>query len=194
MRKFIFVLCCCLAVLACKPKKSDIKPIVKDLVVENLISMDRQDMFTNYSEDYVWYETTIKLDNFMDSDSTLTVVNVTTVFQYLKDGQPKVVTFDHNPIGNWTYAVDGFWVEDEPLDSIAVTFTDALQKIMETNYPKPHSRYCVLRKEVGALAANPQYIFGNQSAQLYVDAITGEVRDWNPAYPKDAKLSYAFSW
>ena len=194
MKKFIFVLCCCLAVLACKPKKNDIKPIVKDLVVENLISIDRQDMFTNYSEDYVWYETTIKLDNFMDSDSTLTVANVTSVFQYLKDGQPRVVTFDHNPTGNWTYAVDGFWVEDEPMDSIVVTFTDALQKIMETNYPKPHSRYCVLRKEVGALDANPQYIFGNQSAQLYVDAITGDVRDWNPAYPKDAKLNYAFSW
>jgi hypothetical protein len=40
----------------------------------------------------------------------------------------------------------------------------------------------VLRKEVAPLDCNPQYIFGNKRAQLYVDAVTGEVKDYNPAY------------
>lgn len=30
--------------------------------------------------------------------------------------------------------------------------------------------------------------------KVYVDAVTGEVRDYNPAFPKDKQLNYAFSW
>ena len=64
----------------------------------------------------------------------------------------------------------------------------------EANIPKPHSKNVVLRKEIGSLDANPQYIFGNSQAQVYVDAVTGEVRGYNPAFPENAQLNYAFSW
>jgi hypothetical protein len=39
-----------------------------ELVVENLVSMDRQDMFLNHSNDYRWYETCIVLKDFLDED------------------------------------------------------------------------------------------------------------------------------
>jgi hypothetical protein len=78
-------------------------------------------------------------------------------------------------------------MEDSPLDKepVKVTFAEALEKLNQVNFPKPHSRYCVLRKEVGPKDANVQYIFGNSHAQLYVDAVTGEVTDHNPVFGGD---------
>ena len=58
----------------------------------------------------------------------------------------------------------------------------ALERINQVNAPKPHSRYCVLRKEIAPNDINPQYIFGNSRAQLYVDAVTGTVCTENPAF------------
>ena len=64
----------------------------------------------------------------------------------------------------------------------------AYEKMMNANCPKPHSRHCVLRREVGPIAdINPQYIFGNDQMQVYVDAMTGEVRTNNPVFPEDFK-------
>ena len=80
----------------------------------------------------------------------------------------------------------GFWVEDYPLigDSIKLTYKDAFKRVMETNSPKPHTKNCVLRKPVGPIECNPQYVFGNIHVQLWVDAVTGDVNNSNPAFPK----------
>ena len=80
---------------------------------------------------------------------------------------------------------EGFWVEDYPLnnEAVCISFEEAFTKLMEANCPKPHSRHCVLRKEIGPVDANPQYIFGNSRAQIYVDATTGEVSTINPVFP-----------
>ena len=40
---------------------------------------------------------------------------------------------------------------------------------METNIVKPHSQKVVLRRELGPIDANPQYIFGNTHEHVYVD-------------------------
>ena len=53
---------------------------------------------------------------------------------------------------------------------------------MEVNLPKPHSKHVVLRKQIGPKACNPQWIFGNITSQIYVDAVTGEVNSKNPAF------------
>lgn len=67
---------------------------------------------------------------------------------------------------------------------INISYKEAYEKMMEANYPKPHSKHCVLRKEVGPYDCNPQYIFGNIEAQIYVDAVTGAVSDQSPAFNK----------
>jgi hypothetical protein len=80
--------------------------------------------------------------------------------------------------------IEGFWVEDMNMNDeiISVTYKQAFQLINEVNFPKPHSKNCVLRKEVGPIEANPQYIFGNIESQLYVDALTGDVTDESPSF------------
>ena len=95
-----------------------------------------------------------------------------------------VVLAAHTPEATTYEVKEGFWVEDCDManEEIKLSFKDAYEKIMAVNLPKPHSRNCVLLKPLGH-GCNPQYIFGNKTAQLYVDAVTGEVSDKNPAFP-----------
>ena len=163
---------------------------VAPLVVENVTGTDRQYMFTNYSGDYLWFESCIVLKDFLDEECDGTVTGISNVFQVVEEkdnGADVYVILAAHTADSTAYEVKhAFWVEDMPMNNedIKVTFAEAFEKINEVNFPKPHSRHCVLRKQVGPVDANPQYIFGNTHAQLYVDAVTGEVSEDNPAFPE----------
>ena len=70
-----------------------------DLVVENLISMDRQAMYNKVGGDYRWYETCMKLNDFLDEENDGSLAEVVNVFQAVIDrGQgydTKVYKFQH---------------------------------------------------------------------------------------------------
>ena len=161
-----------------------------ELVVENVISADRQAMFLNHAEDYRWYETGIQLKDFLDEENDGTIEMVVNVFQVVEEYSETsfdtfVYKYQHFADGTVNEdSVHGFWVEDYPLneEAVVVTFKEAYEKVMAVNLPKPHSRQVVLRKQVGPVDANPQWIFGNLHAQIYVDAVTGEVSGENPAF------------
>ena len=167
------------------------------LVVENLISMDRQQMYNQYAKDYRWFESCILLKDFLDEDCDGTVAGVSNIFQVVEESEDgktfdvHVVMFAHTPDTAAVEVVHSFWVEDLPMENeaIKVTFKEAFEKVMAVNYPKPHSQHVVLRKQLGLIDANPQYIFGNTESQLYVDAVTGAVTDKNPVFPEDVKLA-----
>ena len=163
-----------------------------ELVVENLIAMDRQEMYTEYGDSYVWYETCILLDEYLDEDCDGSIAEVVNVMQGIIEDETGADTYVYKfqHFADGTYAKDnvhGFWVEDEALneEKVPISFLEAYEKLMATNLPKPHSRYCTLRKQVGPIDANAQYIFGNVEAQVYVDAVTGAVSDVNPAFGPD---------
>lgn len=198
MKKIMMILVCLSLMFgftACEKKKKaalDDKVVNQtEFVVENLISMDRQSMFTNYAKTYRWYETSIVLVNYLDEENDGKISGVSNIFQFIdehEDGKsfdPTVVMFTHVKD---TTAVDvktqAFWVGDEDMSEtdVKLTFKEAYDKFMSANYPKPHSRQVVLRKELGPVNANAQYIFGNQNLHYYVDAVTGEVSAKNPAY------------
>lgn len=204
MKKFIYLITAIIVafgIYSCKCT-SEVEPVVEnaELVVENVVSVDKEYMFLNYNGDYKWYETCIVLKDYLDEDNDGTVNGVSNIFQVQREVgagmDVNVVMLTH--VGDTTdiQIAHTFWVEDFPLNNedIKVTFKEAYDTIMQVNLPKPHSRQIVLRKEVGPIVANPQYIFGNQSAQIYVDATTGEVRNYNPVFPKDAQLEYTFTW
>lgn len=163
------------------------------LVVENLISMDRQEMYLKYKDNYRWYETGVLLPEFLDSeDATSEPVMVVNVFQGLVEKgngfDTWVYKFQHFADGTVAKdSVQGFWIEDFPLneEEISVKYLDAYKKIQEVNAPKPHSKNCVLRKPIGPVDCNAQYVFGNIKEQLWVDAKTGAVKNSNPAFPQE---------
>ena len=173
------------------PEENKSEVVVKgELNVEHVTAADKQYMFTNYGGDYRWFESCILLQDFLDEENDGTIAGVSNVFQVVnedeggKSADVFVVLAAHTPDSTAYEVKQGFWVEDYPLndEAIKVTFRDAYDKVMATNMPKPHSRHVVLRKEVGPVDANPQYIFGNTQAQIYVDAVTGDVSENNPAF------------
>jgi len=203
MKKLIFSLSvlACLFMMSCTCERvnpADGQAVQNDstgLIVENLTGMDRQKMFQDFGKDYRWFETCIVLKDYLDSEETDgTVTGISNIFQVVveKDNgaDVRVVMFTHVGDSTQVDVKDSFWVEDFPMneDAIKLTFKDAYDRVMAANAPKPHSRQVVLRKEVGPNSINPQYIFGNQTAQLYVDAVTGDVRTKNPAFPDNMVL------
>jgi hypothetical protein len=175
---------------AAVPDTEAVAESVGNLTVANSISADLEYMYLNYGSDYRWYETGIVLSDYLDGENQVGEIEcVTNVFQVVTEcdsggADTEVIYIAHTLEGVQNTQQHGFWIEDFPLNdqSIKVTFAEAYNKVMSVNYPKPHSRHCVLRKQVGPINANPQYIFGNNRAQLYVDAVTGEVKDKNPAF------------
>ena len=156
---------------------------------ENLIALDREEMFTQYAEDYRWYETTVVYQDYLDGETDGTIAGITNVFQAVKyidesSADVFVITFTHTLDGNTVKSEHGFYVGNHDISNepIALTFQEAFDRLMATNTVKPHSRYVVLRKEIGPAEANTQYIFGNPARQVYVDAVTGDVSEENPAF------------
>ena len=190
----LFLLCSC---NSCKNEK-EITP-AKPTSVENIIAMDKTAM-NLISKDYRWYETMILLDNYLDEDSVSKIAEIVNVFQVVKNiteksFDTKVYKFQHFADGTCLKdSVDGFWIEDCPLiDSVKmITYEEAFNKMLEVNYPKPHSRHVCLRSPVGPRDCNPQWVFGNIESQIWIDAVTGEAKNSNPAFPDEFK--YAFTW
>ena len=177
-----------LVLAGCKNKSNNDKTrALAALVVENLISMDRQDMYMHVSDEYTWYETCITLKNFMDGeDASNEIESVTNIFQVVKEhGESADVTvwvYEHTPGNTSATEYSGIWVGDHSLNTeeIKLTFEDAYNRLQEADCIKPHSRQCVLRNKIGPASETSnttQYIFGNTKNQVYVDAVTGDVKN-----------------
>lgn len=193
MKKFLFgILLTMISIMVagCQSCQSDnkqedlVEPV--EIIAEDAISMDKEYMLLTYGDEYVWYETDIKLKNYLDEECDGVIESLANVFQInYSDKDSEVVTITHTSDGEtYTDVKQGFWVEDFILksDEIALTYKEAFEKVNEVNSPKPHTKNCFLRKPVGPKECNPQWCFGNINSQLWVDAVTGEVKDSNPAF------------
>ena len=182
----------------CNSSKEDIKlqdSVVATAVldVEHSIALDRQTMYVNYKDDYRWFETEILLPEFMDSDSATSnpemIVNV--LQSMVEDGNgADVWVHKFQPFQNGEIvhdSIQGFWIENYALNDevIKLKYTEAWDRMMQTNFPKPHSRYVTLRNPIGPVAINTQWIFGNIHEQIWVDAVTGDTKNSNPAFPEE---------
>ena len=182
----------------CNSSKEDIKlqdSVVATAVldVEHSIALDRQAMYVNYKDDYRWFETEILLPEFMDSDSATSnpemIVNVLqSIVEKGNGADVWVHKFQHFKDGTVTHdSIQGFWIENYALNDevIKLKYTEAWDRMMATNFPKPHSRHVTLRNPIGPVAVNTQWIFGNINEQIWVDAVTGDTKNSNPAFPKE---------
>ena len=161
--------------------------------VENTISLDRQLMYMKSGGDYRWFETEILLPEFMDTENATSdpemVVNIfQKVIERGNGFDTYVYKFQHFNDGTiLTDSVQGFWIENWPLEdkAIKLKYTEAWDRIQQVNFPKPHSKHVTLRNPIGPIEINTQWIFGNTKEQIWVDAVTGECKNSNPAFPKE---------
>lgn len=160
--------------------------------VESFITNDMNYMSENYGNNFCFYETTVGLNDWIDEECDGTFIGVTNVFQYFISDtgdsfEAKVVQFNHVGKELDIKVIDGFWLEDFDINrnEIKISYKEAFDRMISCRYEKPHSRFCVLRKPIGPYPCNPQYIFGNAHTPLiFVDATTGQVRDYDPAFTK----------
>lgn len=163
------------------------------LDVEHAIAMDRQAMYLNHGGDYRWYETEILLPEFMDGDNaTSEPVMIVNVFQTVVERGNGFDTWVHKyqHFSDGTVlndSIQGFWIENYPMEDkeIKLKYAEAWEKMMEVNFPKPHSKHVTLRNPIGPVAINTQWIFGNVNEQIWVDAVTGTCTNSNPAFPEE---------
>ena len=172
---------------------TEVKDSTVTLNVEHAIAMDRQTMYLKFKDNYRWYETEILLPYFLDSDSaTSNPVMIVNILQSMvEEGNgfdTWVWKFKHFPDGTVLKdSIQGFWIENYSLNEevLTVKYTEAYDKMMAVNYKKPHSRHVTLRNPIGPVAVNTQWIFGNVKEQIWVDAVTGECKNSNPAFPEE---------
>ena len=171
--------------------------VIKDSVidVEHAIATDRQAMYLKFGDNYRWFETCIRLPEFLDSENvTSTPEMLVNIFQSIEESgngaDTYVWKFQHFPDGTVNVdSIHGFWIEDCALNEEAfkLTYQDAFDKMLQANAPKPHSKNAILRNPIGPVGINAQWVFGNLSEQLWVDVVTGDVKTSNPAFPDNLK-------
>ena len=208
MKKILVFLMSVVLFAACsgcsQPQQKDLKvadttEVIIDSVkapvidVDHVIATDRQAMYVNYKNDYRWFETEILLPEFMDSDSATSdpemVVNVLQSIVDKGNGADVWVhKFQHFKDGTVVHdSIQGFWIENYALNDevIKLNYLQAWDRMMAVNFPKPHSKHVTLRNPIGPVAINTQWIFGNIHEQIWIDAVTGDAKKSNPAFPEE---------
>ena len=202
---FLMLMCMTLIMASCngcnQPQdKSSVDSALVDTIsiknaidVDHAIATDRQAMYMKFKDNYRWYETCIRLPYFLDSDSVTSdpeiLVNVFQSIEEFDNGADTYVwKFQHFPDGTVNVdSIHGFWIEDCPLndEAIKLNYNAAFERMLEVNLPKPHSKNVILRNPIGPVGVNAQWVFGNISEQIWVDAVTGDARSSNPAFPEE---------
>ena len=171
---------------------SDYDGVVKDFTagVEHIIAVHRQTMNGIANGKYFsWYETKVLFNDIltMENIDDLHVVDVTDVFQTFSPDLCQTITSNVVKGTLIPAPVPDIWIEDFDMgvSEIILTVDDVLQRLKEWNGVLPESRGIVLRKPVGPQPCNPQYVIGNTSDVIFVDAVTGDITDWCPAFPRN---------
>ena len=170
--------------------KSDYDGVVQNLTeVENVIALHRQTMNQLVGgKKYCWYETSILFNDSINADNLndLHVVDVTDVFQTFNPNLCQKITTNVKKGTLIPAPVPDIWIEDVDMSysEIKLTVKDVLQRLSEWNGIIPLSIGITLRTPLGPKACNPQYVIGNIGQVIFVDAVTGDITDWCPAFPK----------
>jgi hypothetical protein len=190
MKHFILLLIA-LVFVGCGKKERVFSSNPELVGIEEIIKTDDGHMKDSFDHDYRYYESFVTYDKFFDSGEDNKIIEMCSVFQVLENEKEsgsmdtRIIMFAHRPGSTFIDRKARIFVENYNLclDSIKITYIQAYEKMMCSKLKKPRSKFCSLRRQYGEVKANPQYVFGNASEQIYVDAITGEVKNENPVFP-----------
>lgn len=212
MKKMIFLLAVLLAmvgmmvgVCSCNGCKSEQKGdgqeaqvyhdydgVVQDFTagVEHIQALHRQTMFSVLGvEKYEWRNSKIVFNDSITTETIddLHVTDVNDVFYYWDEQKGPQVQFINSNVKSGTqipWPTNDVWIEDDDLSEAPIKLTpeQALMRLKEVNCPIPPAKSMSLRLPVGPVACNPQYVVGDVFDVIFIDAVTGEVSNWNPAF------------
>lgn len=172
--------------------QADYDGVVQDFTagVANIVSLHRQTMFRLIGgKQYEWRNLKVVFNENITAETLddLHIIDVTDVFCYWNDKGPWVQYISSN-ITKGTIIpapIHDVWIEDSDMSNVEIKLwpEDVLQRLKEWNGIIPPSKGMILRLPVGPRRCNAQWVLGSMGQPLFVDAITGEITDWCPAFP-----------
>jgi len=138
----------------------------------------------------VIFNDTLTYDNIDD----LHITDVNDVFFYWDKQKGPQVQYVNVNVKQGTlipWPINDVWIEDADMSDqpIKLSAEDALKRLKEYNGILPKSYFLTLRLPVGPEDCNPQWTFGDEYDVIFIDAVTGEVSDYNPAFQKPKNLT-----
>ena len=141
-------------------------------------------------DNYQWRNSLVILNDTvtMENIDDLHVVSIRDVFFYWDNQRGPQVQYitDHVKFGTQIpYPINDVWIEDADMSEqpIKISAEQALSRLKEYNGIIPKDcNFIILRLPVGPKDCNPQWTFGDVDDVLFIDAVTGEIRDSDPAF------------
>lgn len=156
--------------------------------VQHIVSLHRQTMFNMIKGDFEWrnlkvlFNDTIKAETIDD----LHIIDVTDVFYYWNDGPwVQYITSNVNKGTLIPVKIQDVWIEDCDMTNAEIKLwpEDVLKRLKEWNGIIPPSYAMVLRLPLGPRNCNAQWVIGGINDVIFVDAVTGDITNWCPAFP-----------
>lgn len=173
----------------------DYDGVVQDFTagVGQIQALHRQTMFSLIgSKEYQWRNSRVILNDTvtMENIDNLHVVAVNDVFFYWDGVKGPMVQYinSHAKYGvQIPYPINDVWIEDADMSKqpIKISAEQALMRLKEWNGILPKDcNFIILRLPVGPKDCNVQWVFGDVDDVLFIDAVTGEIRDYDPAFSR----------
>ena len=176
----------------------DYDGVVQDFTagVSHIQALHRQTMASlTGGKEYQWRNSRVILNDTVTAENIddLHIVEVNDVFYYwINNGDRKgpwvQYVNDHVKLGlQVPYPIHDAWMEDKDMSDkpIKLSAEEALMRLKEYNGILPKDcNFIILRLPVGPKDCNPQWVFGDVYDVLFIDAVTGEIRDYDPAFSR----------
>lgn len=183
MKKVFFMLASavCLLMTSCNSCQREVEPVAAGYNYDEIVVNDYDNIASQYSE-FAFYEVDAIFDTTLDVDGERTIVAIRTIFQIADT----CIMFQHNSdMTTDTIIVNDWWMECMPMDVRNPVMFDSCMAIINSYRCELPTRYLTFRRVLAPpFPENGQYIFG--PGLLVVDAVTGEIVDWNSNNVKDA--------
>lgn len=175
----------------------DYDGVVEDFTagVDHIQALHRQTLYSTLGvEVYQWrnskivFNDSIKAENIDD----LHVTDINDVFYYWDEQKGPQVQFINSNVKHGVqipWPINDVWIEDDDMSEVPIKLSaeQALMRLKEVNCPIPPAMSMSLRLPVGPCKCNAQYVIGDVFDVIFIDAVTGEVSNWNPAFNPNNK-------
>ena len=159
--------------------------------VGHIQALHRQTMASlTGGKEYQWRNSRVILNDTvtMENIDDLHVVAVNDVFFYWDSQKGPMVQYINSHVKYGVqipYPINDVWIEDADMSEqpIKISAEEALMRLKEWNGILPKDcNFIILRLPVGPKDCNPQWTFGDVYDVLFIDAVTGEIHDYDPAF------------
>lgn len=143
-------------------------------------------------KEYQWRNSRVVFNEAVTFENIddLHVVAVNDVFFYWDSQKGPMVQYINSHVKYGVqipYPINDVWIEDADMSELPIKISaeQALMRLKEWNGILPKDcNFIILRLPVGPKDCNPQWTFGDVDDVLFIDAVTGEIRDYDPAFSR----------